>query len=135
MTEIPEHLLAKAKAAREKAAAKRGGDAPAEEAPAAATTATAEPEPEVVETDEVAEAALADLTAALGDKIIASHIAPKRGMWIRVAAADWRETLTVARDRLDCRFFDWLSAIDWMPTPAGRVRDSVQDLLVEGAAA
>lgn len=133
MTEIPEHLLAKAKAAREKAAAKKpagAGDAAASES---APSAAPEPEPEVVETDEAAEAALAVLTEHLGDAIVASHIEPHRGLWIRVGAADWRRAFTVARDALDCRFFDWLSAIDWMPSPYGRELESEQDLAMGNA--
>jgi NADH-quinone oxidoreductase subunit C len=126
MTEIPEHLMARAAAAREKAAAKAAAAAPADDAPAAA--AKADPAEEAVpETDEQAEAALATLQAALGDKIVASHIAPGRGLWIRVGVDDWRAAATAARDSLDCRFFDWLSAIDWMPSPYGRELGSEQD--------
>lgn len=126
MTEVPEHLLAKAKAAREKAAAKAAESAPAAES--ATATATAEPEEDIVETDEQAEAALAELQDALGDKLLASHIAPGRGLWIRVGVADWRAAATAARDVLGCTFFDWLSAIDWMPSPYGRELESEQDL-------
>lgn len=123
MTEIPEHLLARAQAAREKAAANAPA-APADEAPVAKTAPTDEP---VVETDEAAEAALATLRGVLGDTIIASHIAPGRGLWIRVAIDDWRTAVAATSDALDCTFFDWLSAIDWMPSPYGRELDTEQD--------
>lgn len=126
MTEVPEHLLAKAKAAREKAAAKAAESAPAPDA--ATATATDEGAEEIVETDEKAETALETLREALGDKIVASHIAPGRGLWIRVGIDDWRATATAARDTLGCTFFDWLSAIDWMPSPYGRELDTEQDV-------
>ena len=126
MTEVPEHLLKNAAEARARREAEAGAGAPAE---SAAATATAEPEPEeqVAEPDVKAEAALDELRDALGDKIIGSHIEPHRGLWIRVDAADWRDAARAARDRLDCRFFDWLSCIDWMPSPYGRELEAEQD--------
>jgi NADH-quinone oxidoreductase subunit C len=128
MTEVPEHLLKRAQAAREKAAAK-AADAPVE---AVEEKPADEPGEVVVETDEAAEAALDTLREDLGDKILASHIAPGRGLWIRVAAEDWVVAATAARDALDCKFFDWLSAIDWMPSPYGRELGSEQDLALGG---
>lgn len=125
MTEIPEHLLKKAAEARAKREAAAGG-APATQSGAAAT-AVAEPEEETVETDEQAEEALAQLTEALGDMLVASHIEPGRGLWIRVDTTRWVEAITAVRDALDAFFFDWLSAIDWMPSPYGRELDTEQD--------
>lgn len=127
MTEIPEHLLKKAAEARAKreaaAAASGGGD----DAASASTPASAEPEEEVVETDEQAEEALAQLSEALGDRLVASHIAPGRGLWIRVNADDWVSAVTAARDTLDAYFFDFLSCIDWLPSPYGRELEAEQD--------
>ncbi len=121
MTEIPEHLLAKAKAAREKAAAKKSPVATTR--PSAEPPLAAEPEPEVVEPDEKAEAARgAHRAPRRRDRRIA-HQAPSGPVDPR-GAADWRRAFTVARDRLDCRFFDWLSAIDWMPSPYGREHET-----------
>jgi NADH-quinone oxidoreductase subunit C len=129
MTEIPEHLLERARAAREKAAA----EAPAVSEDAPAAVAADEPDEPVSETDEAAEEALAVLRGALGDKIVATHIAPGRGLWIRVAIGDWRETVAASRDSLETEFFDWLSVIDWMPSPYGRELDTEQDMAVHGA--
>ena len=127
MTEVPEHLLKKAAEARARREAAAGTAAPADTA--ATTTAEPEPEEQVAEPDVKAEAALDVLRDALGDKIVASHIEPHRGLWIRVDAADWREAARAARDRLDCRFFDWLSCIDWMPSPYGREMDALEAVL------
>lgn len=127
MTEIPEHLLKKAAEARAKREAAAGGT-PSGDSSTATAVAVAEVEEDVVETDEVAEAALAVLQAALGDAIVASHIEPGRGLWIRVAVADWVRAATAARDDLDCKFFDFLSVIDWMPSPYGRELDAEQDV-------
>ncbi len=128
MTEVPEHLLKKAAEARARreAAATAAAPEPAE-GDAGTTTAVAEPEEEVVETDEQAEAALAALADGLGDMLVDSHIEPRRGLWIRVDPARWVPAVTAVRDALDCRFFDWLSVIDWMPSPYGRELDTEQD--------
>lgn len=128
MTEIPEHLLKKAAEARAKREAAAGG-ATASTDSGGTATAVADPEPEDTgpEIDEKAEAALAVLQSALNDAIIDSHIAPGRGLWIRVSADNWRAAATAARDALDCKFFDWLSVIDWLPSPYGRQHDAEQD--------
>jgi len=127
MTEVPEHLLKKAAEARAKREAAAGAAAPADDTPASAAAPVDEPEEDVVETDEQAEAALQVLTDQLGDAILDSHIAPGRGLWIRVAATDWRRAATAAKEALHCQFFDWLSVIDWMPSPYGRELDAEQD--------
>ena len=131
MTEIPEHLLARAKAAREKAAAQAMAE-PAETAPAAEATPAAEPEPEVVETDEAREALLELVTTCLGDALVGSHIVPGRALWVRVGVEAWLETASVVRHRAGLRLFDFLSAIDWLPSPFGRDMDSQVDNIVHG---
>jgi NADH-quinone oxidoreductase subunit C len=127
MTEIPEHLLKKAAEARATREAAAGTSAPTGDAGGAAATAVAEPEEDIVETDEQAEEALAQLVEALGDMLVESHIAPGRGLWIRVDAARWVEAVVAARNTLDAWFFDWLSCIDWMPSPYGRELEAEQD--------
>jgi NADH-quinone oxidoreductase subunit C len=80
------------------------------------------------EVDEVRQGWLGALTEALGDAVVGSHIAPGRGLWVRVARDSWFEAAEAARDRLGCTFFDFLSAIDWMPSPWGRYEDAVVDV-------
>ncbi len=126
MAEIPEHLLKRAQAAREKAAAQKKAEGE-DSAQSEKAEPTEEPEVEVVLSDENAEATLAILETALQGKILDSHIAPGRGLWIRVAIEDWRSAAKAAKESLDCKFFDWLSAIDWMPSPYGREHETEQD--------
>ena len=90
-------------------------------------TATEEAAPEVV-TDDRREALLAVFTEHLGDAVVDSLIKPGQGLWIRVATAAWGDAAEVARDKAGCRFFDFLSAIDWLPSPYGRYEDSTVDV-------
>ncbi|MBU97531.1 MAG: hypothetical protein CL429_00420 [Acidimicrobiaceae bacterium] len=130
MSEIPEHLLKRAQAAREKAEASQETDkdaAPNADTSNQTTVAVVEESP-TEQKDEKAENVLKQIESELGEKLITSHIAPHRGLWIRVASQDWRETATYLRDNLECSFFDWLSVIDWMPSPYGRELDTEQDV-------
>jgi len=85
-----------------------------------------------VERDEAREALLAQFTAELGDAVIGSHIRPGDALWVRVDAAAWRTAAEYAKGGLHCEFFDFLSAIDWLPSPFGRDMDSQEDLVVHG---
>jgi NADH-quinone oxidoreductase subunit C len=69
------------------------------------------------------EALLERVTAELGDAVVGSHIVPGSTLWVRVTAEAWRTAGLVARDHLGCRWFDFLSAIDWLPSPYGRYED------------
>ena len=86
------------------------------------------PEEEQVETDERREALLAALTERLGDDLLGSHIQPGLDLWIRVTPGAWVSTLRHLRDDLGFRFFEFLSAIDWMPSPFGKSEDAAVDL-------
>ncbi len=46
---------------------------------------------------------------------------------IRVKREAWQKTGRLVRDELDCQWFDFLSAIDWMESPYGRQMDAEQD--------
>ena len=100
MAEIPEHLLKRAQAAREKAEAQQKAEGE-DSAQSEKAEPAEEPEVEVVLTDENAEAALSILETALQGKILDSHIAPGRGLWIRVAIEDWRSAAKAAKESLD----------------------------------
>lgn len=84
--------------------------------------------------DEAREELLARFRADLGDAVVDSHIKPGAGLWIRVQRDAWRTAAEVARDTLGFRFFDFLSAIDWLPSPFGRDMDSQEDKSVAAAA-
>ena len=57
---------------------------------------------------------LDELTAALGDAVVGSHIGAG-DIWIRVGRDDWRRTLEACKS-LGFDYFDFLSGLDWMPS-------------------
>ncbi|MBJ7487932.1 MAG: NADH-quinone oxidoreductase subunit C [Ilumatobacteraceae bacterium] len=73
-------------------------------------------------TDVVRDGILARVQAALGDKIVESLVKPGDDIWVRVRTESWRETAVILRD-LGFSYFDFLSAIDWLPSPFGRGED------------
>jgi NADH-quinone oxidoreductase subunit C len=79
------------------------------------------------EGDELREGLLATLRDALGDGLVGSHISPGRELWVRVVRDAWFDTAELAKHKLGCSFFDFLSAIDWMPSPWGRYEDAELD--------
>ena len=87
----------------------------------------AEVEVEPVETDELRSGLLATLEAELGDAVVDSYIKPGTGLWVRVAADAWATAGEVALTKLGCAWFDFVSAIDWMPSPFGRYEDAEID--------
>lgn len=105
-----------------------------------ATTDDASTDVDVVEEaalrDERREELLGRITEALGDAVVGSHIDPGRDLWVRVVPDAWAETAQVVRHRIGARYFAFLSAIDWMPSPYGRSMDSeVDNVLGTGDAA
>jgi NADH-quinone oxidoreductase subunit C len=96
-------------------------------APDATAPGGNEAEVEEVEVDEARQGVLDAFTQALGDAVVGSHVVPGRGVWVRVARESWREAAEVAKLRLGFTFFDFLSAIDWKPSPWGRYEDSAVD--------
>lgn len=87
-----------------------------------------------VEVDEARETLLAGLTNELGDSLVESHIKPGDDLWIRVSRDAWVETGEILRSRMGFGFFNFLSAIDWMPSPYGRDMDSQVDLALSAEA-
>lgn len=92
------------------------GDAPAAEAPA--------------ERDERREEILARFTEALGDAVVDSAIVAGLDLTIRVRTDAWRTAAEVARHRVGARYFTFLSAVDWLPSPFGRSMDSLVDTVL-----
>ena len=83
MSEIPEHLLKRAQAAREKAESSQeptDNASPTKETNSQTTVAVADESP-IQEIDEKAEEILERISKGLGQKLISSHIAPNRGLW------------------------------------------------------
>lgn len=90
--------------------------------------ADAEAGAEATETDERRDALLAGLAERLGDDLLGSHIQPGRNLWIRVTPGAWVSTLRHLRNDLGFRYFEFLSAIDWMPSPYGRYEEAAVDV-------
>ncbi|NNF68280.1 MAG: NADH-quinone oxidoreductase subunit C [Acidimicrobiia bacterium] len=88
---------------------------------------------DAVEVDEVREAQLEALGSELGDAIVETFVKPGDDIWVRVSREAWVEAATVLRHELGFGFFNFLSAIDWMPSPYGRDMDSQVDVTLEGA--
>lgn len=95
-------------------------------------TTTSDEVVEVAERDELREGQLDTLRGELGDALVGSYIRPGDDLWIRVDRDAWQAVAKVAKAKLKCDFFDFLSAIDWMPSPFGRGLDSQEDIIVEG---
>ena len=77
--------------------------------------------------DEGRQALLEALEAELGDALVEHHLEPGIDLTVRIDNAAWSTTAEYLRHRQRFRFFDWLSAIDWMPSPFGRSMDAVVD--------
>lgn len=77
--------------------------------------------------DEHREDLLGRFIEGMGDAVVSSHIDPGRDLWVRVSTGAWGEAAAVVRHRLGARYFGFLSAIDWMPSPYGRSMDSAVD--------
>ncbi|MDQ1402994.1 MAG: NADH-quinone oxidoreductase subunit [Actinomycetota bacterium] len=92
-----------------------------------ATTDAPEATSDVV-TDERREALLAVFVEHLGDGVIEHHLKPGAGLWVRVATEAWALAAEVARDKAGLRWFDFLTAVDWLPSPYGRYEDSAVDV-------
>ena len=76
--------------------------------------------------DTDAQALLARIGAALGEALVGSHVADG-DLWVRVSRDCWATLAAHLRDAEGFGFFNFLSAIDWMPSPFGRDMDSTVD--------
>ncbi len=86
------------------------------------------------EPDPLRDPILEELASLVGDAIVETHVLPGKDMWVRVRPDAWAEVAHSVRFTLGARYFGFLSAIDWMPSPFGRSMDSEVDNLIKGAA-
>ena len=84
----------------------------------------------VVETDELRDHLVVRLTELLGDSVVGSHVIPGKDVWVRVTADAWQQTGEAVRIAMGARYFGFLSAIDWMPSPFGRSLDAEVDTIL-----
>jgi len=92
------------------------------------TETTTDDEAPQQEPDPRREALLAGLAERLGDDLLDSHLRPGVELWVRITPAAWLPTIRHLRDDLGFRFFEFLSAIDWMPNPYGRYEEAAVDV-------
>ncbi len=78
-------------------------------------------------TDDRRAGLLATFEQELGDGVAQSFLKPGIGLWVRVTAEAWATAGELAKTKLGCGYFDFLSAIDWMPSPFGRYEDADLD--------
>ena len=93
--------------------------------------APATEEAEAPVTDEVREEVLAELREDLGDAIVGTHIVPGQDLWVRVTKDAWQQAGFALRDGAGFKMFEFVSAIDWLPSPWGKSEDSPTDEVVE----
>ena len=72
--------------------------------------------------DERREAQLAEITAALGARVVDSLVKANDDVWVRVDASEWVSTAETLKS-LGYTYFCFLSAIDWKPSPFGKGED------------
>ena len=101
-------------------------EAPADEAPAEEPAAAEESVPER-EPDELRDGIVERFGELLGDALVATHVDPGVDLTVRVTPEAWLAAADVARNHLGARYFCFLSAIDWLPSPWGRSNDSAVD--------
>jgi NADH-quinone oxidoreductase subunit C len=90
-------------------------------------TDTASADAEAPATDDLRAGLLATFESELGEAVAGSHLEPGTGLWVRVTVDAWATAAAVAKAKLGCRWFDFLSAIDWMASPFGRYEDAELD--------
>ena len=99
-----------------------------------AAAETPEEEVEAVQADELRDGIVARFGDLLGDALVDSLIDPGVDLTIRVRTDAWRAAADVARNHLGARYFCFLSAIDWLPSPYGRSMDSEVDTVLAAQA-
>lgn len=85
--------------------------------------------PEVL-VDETRDALVASLSAELGDGLVESYVKPGDDVWIRVTRDAWVDTANTLKSAMGFGYFNFLSAIDWQPSPFGRDLDSQVDVVL-----
>jgi NADH-quinone oxidoreductase subunit C len=104
-------------------------DAPADAALPATTEGT---EVDAV-VDELREQVVAGFRQELGDAVLDAHVRPGHAAWVRVSRDAWHQAAEAAQGPLGYAFFDFISAIDWLPSPFGRDMDAQEDVVAAAA--
>jgi NADH-quinone oxidoreductase subunit C len=86
--------------------------------------ADASTEVEAPATDNARTELLEKLGAAIGDALLETEVQVGVDLWARVATESWADAALVCRDQLGLRYFCYLSAIDWLPSPFGKSEEA-----------
>jgi NADH-quinone oxidoreductase subunit C len=78
--------------------------------------------PEALPGDGLREGIIEDLRNRIGDAIVDTHISPNDDLWLRVRTDAWAATGEALKNA-GFKYFCFLSAIDWMPSPYGKGED------------
>ncbi len=89
--------------------------------PSAADSSATDVEPVV---DEAREALLERVVADLGAAVVETRLDPGHDLWVRVTRESWAPVAEYFYEKQRCRYFDWLTAVDWKQSPFGRSMDS-----------
>src|SRR5690606_24307439 len=81
-------------------------------------------------TDEAREAVITELREELGDAVVGTHVVPGHDLWVRVTRETWQEAGLVLRDKAGFKLFEFVSAIDWLPSPFGKSEGSPTDTVL-----
>ena len=81
-----------------------------------------------VEVDEARNAFLESIVTDLGSAVVETRLNPGHDLWVRVTRESWASVGEYFYADQRCRYFDWLSAIDWKQSPFGRSMDSEVDI-------
>lgn len=90
-------------------------------------------EPPAPKSDPAREELIDALSAALGESLLESHLKPGLDLWVRVTNDSWQGVAETLVNDLGFNFFDFISVIDWLPSPYGREMAAEQDWMVDGA--
>lgn len=88
----------------------------------------------VAEPDEAREALLASIQTELGDAVVGTHLVPGDDLWVRVTRDAWVAAGEYLHTGLGFQYFNFLSAIDWKPSPFGRDMDAQVDVSLAASA-
>ncbi len=83
--------------------------------------------------DGLREGIVAALRDDLGDGLIDSHLVPQTDLWVRVSPEAW-SLAGAALKAQGFEFFDFLSVIDWLPSPYGKSEDDASAETADAAA-
>lgn len=82
--------------------------------------------------DDLRDGLVAQLRELHPDAVLEHHVLPGKDLWVRVDKEAWEDVARSVRLTMGARYFGFLSAIDWMPSPFGRSMDAEVDKIVHG---